>query len=381
MSLRTRYSVAMAAIAASMLVVAFAAGPASGTELCAEASYPCEEPYPSGTDVEAQLKPGTEATFTISAMTIKCNTSTIKGETLAAAGTPLSAEITSVAFSECGTVCQAVEALSVPWEATIEAVEAGEGDGTLTVVNPEVKLKKCTIFNFSCTATAAAMELDAIGDDEDPEVLAVEEKVTISGAFCGTSGTMSASYVVAEPSALFVGPRDTVLCKEAAMPCPGVKKFPKFTTIESQAGYAEFKGFEEPVGCKPSDMDLETQEEQGKPLYTKLMAWEFTCGECTVTTVSATSPVRIRTVWPFSFTARVTIEEAKLKFTCGADQCVFEKPEVSLTFIGGGPMPAQPYLYAEGVVLNANCAGWPKEITLWASYAVSSPSTVYPSRP
>lgn len=194
--------VVIAAVATALILVV-GGDPAPATELCPEADYPCEEPYPSGIEIEATLEKGTEAILS-GAATVKCRKSTVVDKIQEGKGSSLRGEITSLTFADCST-CEAVESLAMPWEASVETAKTGRGDGLLVVGKPKIVLSGCTFFKVTCPAMASEMTLEVVGG-RPAKVLARKEAVRLPGEACGTEGALTATYEVLEPSPLFVGP-------------------------------------------------------------------------------------------------------------------------------------------------------------------------------
>ena len=117
----------LAAVAVLATVALLGVGTASATQLCKTAEDPCEVEnlYAEGTTVEASTK---EAVFETSLTNITC-ASEAKGETTAAAGSPLPLILNAVTFTSCkgkASSCT-VKALEPPFYAQIETT--GENAG------------------------------------------------------------------------------------------------------------------------------------------------------------------------------------------------------------------------------------------------------------
>jgi hypothetical protein len=194
--------------AALVALAAVAAIPASATTLCKANEAPCSEANEweqeeGGKDIpvtyKASLKAGTEAEFA-SSITAKCKKSSITGLAIDTEQepdeVPLEITVTALSFSECSG-CTVVTAQGLPWTGgTLEAT--GSGNGEFAIAKVKVLLEKCPL-GASCTMTAGSIVMDFTGG-KPAELKAVKEPVSVSGAFCGTSGVFTATYSVTEPN-------------------------------------------------------------------------------------------------------------------------------------------------------------------------------------
>jgi hypothetical protein len=176
---------------------AYAVQVEGATMLCRAAS-PCAPPeaYPAETAVKASLEKGTEAVLKTNLVNVKCPTSTAEGKTTAESGEPLPGEVTALSFSGCktegGTTCT-VTTQNLPYAASLKAT--GEGNGTLTVTNPSVKVV-CG-FVLSCAFGTEPLEVKGGA----PAKVIAKEVVPNSGggSVCPETAKWSATYTVTAP--------------------------------------------------------------------------------------------------------------------------------------------------------------------------------------
>jgi hypothetical protein len=190
-------------VAAALAAMAFVgAGSASATTLCKANENPCNNPYPSGTKVKAQLETGTEAVLTTSLATVKCTVSKSEGVTKAQSGEPLPGEVTNLTFESCktGLVGCTVSTVNLPYTAAVSAT--GGGNGTFTASssgkgNPGAKVVCVGVLN--CTFTTAEATLTALGG-EPARLKAEGVELEQTGELCPTTSTWTATYKVTEPT-------------------------------------------------------------------------------------------------------------------------------------------------------------------------------------
>jgi hypothetical protein len=221
MSPSIRRSGLLTAALASLLglLVCMGPGQASATELCEAQEEVCEEGfYEAGTEISAS---SSNAEFPNNIGTIKCGSSTMKVETTAAAGEPLEAFVSNMAFSSCHlkeTSCT-VEALSLPYLAEID--ETATDSGTFTLLEymeegPTIQFK-CSFF-ISCTVRSESLTSSMEGG-EPATIEAIEDGFTThEGTFCPKTAKFSATYSVESPTALHLVPTPTKLCTTTGDP-------------------------------------------------------------------------------------------------------------------------------------------------------------------
>jgi len=193
------------AVVASMVAMAFigasTASATFNTTLCKVKEDPCAagNQYPSGTVLSGQLAAGKTAKLT-GALEVTCSASTVSGKTEGTLGvTSLLGTITGLTFTSCGSTCESITAESFPYVSHL--LNTGGLKGTLTVLNPKVTLKNCTIFKITCTATAASVVLDVDTTVQPPTIKAINEPLSLGA--CG-NGTWNAEYVLTSPSPAYI---------------------------------------------------------------------------------------------------------------------------------------------------------------------------------
>lgn len=204
---------ALAAVSTAVAVAIGGAGSASATVLCKTTSTPCASHYPSGTELNAQLKAGTKAKFQSAWTTIECNESTLNQTTqnTGSSSTTVETAVEQLSFSECS--CPGANAhINVVLKGTIEIHHiSGTDNGTLTGHGQYLTLK-CTAL-----ATTCIYNVSETGTDLGTLVGGEIAKLAINAALpyktgdssqmiCGASTTFTAEYDITSVKGLFVEP-------------------------------------------------------------------------------------------------------------------------------------------------------------------------------
>lgn len=187
------------------LMALVGAGTASATKLCSENKTPCPagSTIASGTALKGQLRPGTEAVFVTSLLTVKCTESTIEGKTTSAgggAGVNVKGEISSVTWKNCksGSTSCTTTPLGLPW---LSELSGASGNGTMTATKAAGKFT-CTV---TCEYEAASAATSVTGGN--PAIVkanSVSFKKKGGSFLCPSTATWSSEYEITTPKPLFV---------------------------------------------------------------------------------------------------------------------------------------------------------------------------------
>ncbi len=223
MKARTGLALIGAALAAGLLL---GASPASATELCKAAEKECasKNVYESATTLEASTS---KALIESSLGTITCE-STLKGETLTSVGNPLTAEISSIAFSGCKKEAEkcTAETLNLPYFAQVD--ETVEGEGTFEVWGDASSTMTLSVScSLKCKFSAESMPLKLKGGSKAELSASGAALEKGEGTSCPKTAKLTAAYTVNTPAPLQVEARPTKLCKEEPIEatCPGGQAF------------------------------------------------------------------------------------------------------------------------------------------------------------
>jgi len=197
------FGLCLLGVVAAMAVMGV--GTASATKLCSENKTPCPagSTIASGTAIKGQLRPGTEAVFTTSLLTVKCTESTIEGKTTSAgggAGVNVNGEITAVVWKNCksGSTSCTTTALGLPW---LSELSGSAGSGTMTVNKAAGKFT-CGV---TCEYEAASAATSVTGGN--PAIVkanSVSFKKKGGSFLCPATSTWSSEYEIITPKPLFV---------------------------------------------------------------------------------------------------------------------------------------------------------------------------------
>jgi hypothetical protein len=212
-----------------LVALSLGAGPASATVLCAEAETEeaCNNTYPAGTTLEANLAGSSKATLSTSITNVTCDASTANGKVVAPGGSgkAVEAEIESLTFSgDCttggGTSCTATT-VNLPYSASITG---SGGNGTLTITDSVGAGAKVVCgFLINCTLTAKSLGLGLTGGSP---AIAKMEGVSLekSGGFCPATSALTAEYEFAAPDPLFVAQKKASMAAVPASESFGVNQ-------------------------------------------------------------------------------------------------------------------------------------------------------------
>lgn len=187
-------------VAAAALMAFLSAGTASATVLCQEEA--CEKTYGPETKLNSQLVGGAahlEGPFG----TINCNKSTTEGSITNAGGSTSTVEgtLSGMTFTECNAT------VTVLKKGTVVAHTDGEkadNNGTSTVSGSEVTIE---FVGFHCIFTTNNTDVGTIvgGEHSVTKIkAAIPRSGGRSGAFCGSTGAMTAEYGETKPGAIYV---------------------------------------------------------------------------------------------------------------------------------------------------------------------------------
>jgi hypothetical protein len=198
------FGLCLLGVVAAMAVMGV--GTASASKLCTENKTPCPagSTIASGTALKGQLRPGTEAVFTTSLLTVKCTESTIEGKTTSAgggAGVNVKGEIATVTWKNCksGSTSCTTTALGLPW---LSEVSGSAGSGTMTVNKAAGKF---TCGGVTCEYEAASAATSVTGGN--PAIVkasSVSFKKKGGSFLCPATSTWSSEYEITTPKPLFV---------------------------------------------------------------------------------------------------------------------------------------------------------------------------------
>lgn len=175
--------------------------PASATTLCPTRTCAVEEPYASGTAIEAALEKSTKARLLSSVVNIECSSSSLQGKTTAEAGKPLPLEVSTLSYGECktgsGGSCT-VSTVALPSSPSVEAT--AEDNGTLSLKGGETNFH-CGFF-INCIYADPALEAKG----GKPATLATKETTLTKteGSLCPEAAKFDVTYTVSKPEAVFV---------------------------------------------------------------------------------------------------------------------------------------------------------------------------------
>ncbi len=279
------------AVVIATIAMAVVAADAPAATLCEANEEPClgAKTYEPFSTIEAKLKIKTEAKLSMGLFTVNCKESSIKGITREESGQPLMGDLESLSFAGCST-CSSIDALKLPWEASIEAT--GSGNGTITAKNMAVLLKNCTAFKVTCEAKAAAVTLDIVGG-ASAELIAKEEPLEQpETSVCGEKASFTATYVISKPAPLFVpkAEKPATLCKvtpeevKGELVCPAGKGFSgKIEGKLEEGTEAEFISSKGTIFCNEMSMLGEFNEDGSSPKGGGITSLSFGSGggECT----------------------------------------------------------------------------------------------------
>jgi hypothetical protein len=197
---------AVAALAGLVLTMSIGASTAAATEFCSTNTSPCTGTmYGPGTKLSGQLTTGKVATLTNSISNITCQNATMSGAMTSTGGsglTPISGEVTAVAWSNCvtsfGTACT-VTVTGLPWKLTGEKT----GETTFNVVvsgSPGVAVSCGSLIN--CTFSQTSLTLSGV-NGSPARVTATAVGLNTSGGLCPKTASYDAEYDVTAPNPLY----------------------------------------------------------------------------------------------------------------------------------------------------------------------------------
>jgi hypothetical protein len=256
------------------------------TTLCKEASAHCDAPhrYPAGTTIEASLKSGTKFKF-LSNFASECTNSTLNGQTSAETGAPLSLEVTAISLSGCTGGCTNDEFQNLPYGGTVE--QSTSNNATVSVKSsgkgePRMKFSSCT-FGNTCTFGVSAMGLTLQGGNPGT-MTAVElslERKEGSKLLCGETGKINATYTISAPEPVYASrAAETLLCNEAADPCPAASAYSEGISFEAEGNLEYTFGFGK-MTCQESTLAGTIEGGPAAQLPGTLSTWSLIgCGGC-----------------------------------------------------------------------------------------------------
>jgi hypothetical protein len=164
------------------------------TPTCAPSIYPAE------TAIAASLQKGVPLQLLTNLGTIKCESSTIAGETVAEEGEPLPLKISELSLGSCKvgeTGCTATTA-ALPTSPSLKAT--GEDDGTLSLEGGEWTLKCGALID--CTFATPTLQFEG----GSPASLSAKEVVPkfTKGALCPGASAFDVTYTLAEPAPAYL---------------------------------------------------------------------------------------------------------------------------------------------------------------------------------
>lgn len=204
-----------------------ASSPTPQPILCKTTTDPCSGGiYANGTIFEASLKTGTESKLSTPFGTVKCSSSTMKGE-FGNSGEKVA--LTSLTFGGCNCGVNVVKNGSFTLEAT------GSGNGALVSSGSETTT---SCLEYHCIYATGSTTLGSIQGGAMASLVINSSLPRVGGSSegeCGSTGTWTAEYTVTSPEPLYIAkeiaPR-TVLCVTTTNPCSG-GIYPKGSMIEA----------------------------------------------------------------------------------------------------------------------------------------------------
>ncbi len=220
--------IAIAAALVLAMMFAATAAIAAPTGLCKDVECRLLTLYPSGTTVKAATNAGSPATIAVGKLgEVECG-STVELKSTAVSGTPLPASVPSLGWSGCKVVGSeqlcTVSSVSLPFGASLSATTSGNGTVSLESNgeggDPGVSVACGSV--ISCTFSATSFPLSFTGGAAGTAKLTASS-VTLpnrTGSKCGSGATLTAGWVVSEPSPTFLYPPEpTRLCKVKETHC------------------------------------------------------------------------------------------------------------------------------------------------------------------
>jgi hypothetical protein len=198
----------------AMLTMAFfAVGSAAAepTKLCSANEEHCsKEKTLSGNWLTSFATPGTKPTTGASmAMsflpTVTCTSSKFNSQELKSAGGPLLGKLSYWYNLGCSgteaTGCTMGTVVESPSSLPVEIVNTSGGNGTIKVTKPLLNVE-CTSPKFQCTFTKTTMEFTLTGGA--PAKIDTTSILTKIAGTCPSTATFNATYLVADPTSVFV---------------------------------------------------------------------------------------------------------------------------------------------------------------------------------
>lgn len=201
-----KYLKILALAVIATVALATVAGSASATVL----TSPAGTVLPVGTTIHAELSEGS-AKLATSFGTIECTSSTIEGKTANAGGAAetVRGTISSLTWGGCtvaGAPCGAFTTLK---GGEFETHATGGGNGTWTITRQEIT-SQCTFigFTYHCVWTTTTYVHAGSATGGAPAKLRTEVILSrsggTSGAACGSTGKLTATYKFTKPNPLFI---------------------------------------------------------------------------------------------------------------------------------------------------------------------------------
>jgi hypothetical protein len=234
---------ALAVIAVSLFAGVGSAAAAAETKLCKSGTWACttENQYPAGTAVEATTP--TRLKILNGAATIECS-STLKGSTGAAAGSPLPVNLSTWTFSNCNQGCSGelgstkfknVPSSSLSWkEGSNGEFELHEGTG-----RPTLEIY-CPFIYEHCSYTFPNLTFKG---GNPAQLVATQASMTrLTGAGeCKSELHLEATFSLSAPNPAYLAttgfPEEAHLriCKEFGSVCPDAKTYAPETKLRAEA--------------------------------------------------------------------------------------------------------------------------------------------------
>jgi len=197
----------LAVVAAAALMAFVGASSASATVLCSTAgaeegtTCPAGWAYPKGQVIEANLVPKTNAVLHTKFKTIECSKSSVKGETNAEEGEPLSGPEGSLSFGECNCTVTVLKAGTL----SITHI-AGTNNGKLRSSKNETTVVCSSLFgNVHCIYATENTEVGTL-EGGKPAIFTAAAEIPFvpTDLLCSEESFWNAKYEVTNPSPLFV---------------------------------------------------------------------------------------------------------------------------------------------------------------------------------
>jgi hypothetical protein len=368
-----RFLVVLTAASVVALLAALTAGSASATVLCKSSEKGCSEAnrYAGGTKIKASLKSGTTVKLaTLYGVTLDiCQTSTLTGEVTDAGGShgrAVKADVSAASFGECSRMTTPE---GFPWHSEINQTEGGAGTQSFS----NFTFKVNTIFG-SCTYGGLNF---AVKGGSQAELVSQGTVKWVSGnAACPKEAIFTATYVVSEPSPLYVGlaaPGAVVFCESEPQSkvCPQTQIYPPGTELKASTTFSQFTTTSHTIKmmCGGNQFNMVSTDDGDATLKADNTAFSFSgCTYPIATLDPGTSQISVNGTNGNGTITHTNELEVKSGLYGGCKYLIHGPGEL----VGGS---AAEIVYDDASMVKL--AGWCPELLFSAIYSVKSPGPLY----